>query len=367
MPVGRDLPADLPFWLALAAIPGLGPVGQRKLLSVFGSPEAVFSASRASLAAHLKPEQLDALARGPDAKAQQPTLDWLADPANQVVTLADPDYPPLLLETADPPPVFFLKGRRALLGAPCFAVVGSRNATPQGLRDTEAFAASLSDAGLTVVSGLAQGIDGAAHRGALAGAGSTLAVVGTGLDIVYPARHRDLAHEIAQQGAILSEFPLGTKALAGHFPRRNRLISGLSLGCLVVEASLGSGSLITARLAAEQGREVFALPGSIHSPLSKGCHQLLKQGAKLVESARDILDELRWTPAARPAAGEMAGAKAAPASPLLACMGTAPLALDALVERSGLTADRVSAMLLALELEGWVAALPGGLYQRLHS
>ena len=218
---------------------------------------------------------------------------WLEDPANDIVTLADTRYPRQLLQIPDPPPLLHVKGRVELLSRPALAIVGSRNATAQGMANAEAFARTLSDAGLTIVSGLALGIDAAAHRGGLAGSASSVAVLGTGADIVYPARNRALAHELAAGGALVSEFPLGMKPLAGNFPRRNRLISGLALGCLVVEAAADSGSLITARLAAEQGREVFAIPGSIHSPLAKGCHALIKQGAKLVESARDILEELR--------------------------------------------------------------------------
>ena len=287
---------------------------------------------------------------------------WLDQPGNQLLTLADADYPRLLLETAAPPVVLYAKGRRELLGRPALAVVGSRHATPQGLRDAEAFAHALSDAGLTIVSGLALGIDAAAHAGGLAGAGSSIAVVGTGLDRVYPARNKALAHRLAEDGLILSEFPLGTPPLAGNFPRRNRLISGQALGTLVVEAAPDSGSLVTARLAAEQGREVFAIPGSIHSPLARGCHQLLKQGAKLVESAADILDELAWQTRLAPpaAAGETA------TDPLLAAFDDAPTALDTLAARTGLTSDALSAKLLTLELEGRVAPLPGGRFQKLH-
>ena len=218
---------------------------------------------------------------------------WLDDPANCVLTLADADYPQSLLQIPDPPPLLYAKGRRELLNRACFAIVGSRNATRAGIQQAEAFAGALSDANLVIVSGLALGIDAAAHRGGLAGASSTIAIVGTGLDVVYPARNRDLAHEIASRGCIVSEFPLGTPPMPDNFPRRNRLISGMARGCLVVEAALSSGSLITARMANEQGKEVFAMPGSIHSPLAKGCHRLIKQGAKLAESAEDILEELR--------------------------------------------------------------------------
>jgi DNA processing protein len=296
----------------------------------------------------------------------QQALAWLSAPDSHLVTLADLDYPRNLLEIADPPPVIYLKGRRTQLGRAAIAIVGSRQATPQGLANAEAFAAELSRGGWSIVSGLALGIDAAAHRGALTGPGSTLAVVGTGLDLVYPARNLALAHEIAAQGALISEFPLGTPARAGHFPRRNRLISALSRGVLVVEAALGSGSLITAREAAEQGREVFAIPGSIHAPLARGCHRLIRDGAKLVESAQDILDELGPGPTpALHAPAAPASHAATPHDPLLRALGHDPIDLDTLCARSGLTVEEASAKLLALELDGQVARLPGGLYQRL--
>ncbi len=243
-------------------------------------------------------------------------------------------------------------------------MVGSRNATQQGRSNAEAFARELSEGGFTIISGLAVGIDAAAHTGGLAASSSSIAVVGTGLDIVYPARNRDLAHRLAEEGALVSEFALGTPALASNFPRRNRLISGLSRGCLVVEAALKSGSLITARYALEQGRDVFAIPGSIHSPLSKGCHLLIKQGAKLVESSRDILEELG---AAVDDRGSTIAAEDEIASdnPVLAALGFDPLDLDTLCRHSGLTPDTASAMLLTLELEGVVSRLPGGKFQRV--
>lgn len=281
------------------------------------------------------------------------------------MTLADADYPRLLLETAGPPPVLYAKGRRELLGRPALAVVGSRNATPQGLRDAEAFSRALSDAGLTIVSGLALGIDAAAHAGGLDGTASSVAVVGTGLDRIYPARNKALAHRLVEYGLIVSEFPLGTPPLAANFPRRNRLISGQSLGTLVVEAAPGSGSLVTARLAAEQGREVFAIPGSIHSPLARGCHQLIRQGAKLVESAADVLEELAWKSGGAPAEA-LSAAPETPADPVLEAFDAAPVTLDTLAMRTGLTLDALSAKLLTLELEGHVAQLPGGRFQKLH-
>jgi DNA processing protein len=298
---------------------------------------------------------------GPDASLLAETLAWLDQPGNSLLTLGDPDYPKPLLEIADPPALLYCKGRRDLLGRPGLGIVGSRNATPQGLRDAEAFALALSDAGLTIVSGLALGIDAAAHRGGLAGSGSSIAVVGTGLDRIYPARNKALAHRLAEQGLILSEFALGTPPLPGHFPSRNRLISGLARGVLVVEATTDSGSLITARVAAEQGREVFAIPGSIHSPLARGCHALLKQGAKLVESAADILDELAWQQRITPPAHLSAPLP----DPVLDAMDGAPVTLDTLAQRSGLTLDALSAKLLTLELEGRIAPLPGGRYQKI--
>lgn len=358
MPDGRAC------WIALNLVPGVGSDTYRRLLQAFGEPEQIYASASSALETVAGPAIARAIRAGVDETAVKPTLDWLTQEGNHLVTLADTDYPRALLETADPPPLLYLKGRRDLLNAPSLAMVGSRNATPQGLRDAEAFARALSESGYCVVSGLALGIDAAAHRGALQGGGSTLAVVGTGLDIVYPARNRGLAHQIAQHGAILSEFPLGTPSRAGHFPRRNRIISGLSRGVLVVEAAAQSGSLITARLAGEQGREVFAIPGSIHSPLSKGCHQLIRQGAKLVESASDILEELGgFAPASRSPADPSIAEIPPEYAPLMAHLGHAPVDADTLAERSGLTADAVCAILLHMELDGLVAALPGGFYQ----
>lgn len=354
---------DIESWLALGLIDGLGDESIRRLLVAFGSPEAVLSAGPAELERVVKRKAAAAVGRGADPARVKAALAWLEDPLNTLMTLADPDYPSLLLHIADPPPLLYLKGRRELLGTPALAVVGSRNATPQGLSNAEAFARAASDAGLCIVSGLALGVDAAAHRGGLGGISASIAVVGTGLDIVYPARNRELAHELAQRGLLVSEFPLGTPAVGSNFPRRNRTISGISRGCLVVEAALQSGSLITARLALDQGRDVFAIPGSIHSPLSKGCHALIKQGAKLVESAGDILDELGHAPAGH-ASGDAAATPPA-ASPLLAYLGYDPTSIDILCSRSGLTPETVSAMLLPLELGGMVAALPGGYYQRL--
>jgi DNA processing protein len=279
-----------------------------------------------------------------------------------VVTLGDPRYPPALLNAPDPPLVLYAQGRVDLLQADSIAIVGSRHPTPQGAANARAFARELSDAGLTVVSGMALGVDAAAHDGGLAGAASTVAVVGTGLDRVYPRRHLALAHRIAQHGLIVSEYALGAPPLAAHFPQRNRIIAGLSRGTLVVEAAIQSGSLITARLANEAGRDVFAIPGSIHSPQARGCHALRRQGAKLVETAQDVLEELR--PAARPAAAPVAG-EPSDANPLLDALGFDPVTLDALAARTGWSAAELSARLLGLELDGLIARLPGQLFQRV--
>lgn len=351
----------LDSWLRLALAPGVGNTSLIRLLTAFGSPEAVLASGRTALSAHLSSAQCDALLGEPEAALLQATLAWLDQPGNSLLTLADVDYPKSLLEIGDPPAVLYCKGRRSLLDQPGLGVVGSRNATPQGVRDAEAFAHALSDAGFTIISGLALGIDAAAHRGGLAGAGSSIAIIGTGLDRIYPARNKALAHQLAESGLVISEFALGTPPLPGHFPRRNRLISGLSRGVLVVEAAPDSGSLITARVATEQGREVFAIPGSIHSPLARGCHALIKQGAKLVESAADILDELAWPQRLVPPAWPEQAA-----DPVLDALDGAPATLDALAQRTGLTLDALSAKLLALELEGQIASMPGGRYQKLH-
>ncbi len=351
-------------WLALTLVPEIGPRTVRKLLWAFGTPEAVLAANRCELE-RVIPRRLAArLMAPPQEGAIEAAVGWLDNEAHHLVTLADPDYPRLLLEIADPPPVLYVAGDRSLLSAVAVAVVGSRTPTPQGLDNAEAFSRALSEAGVTVVSGLAEGIDAAAHRGALAGGAGTIAVVGTGADRVYPARHRALAEAILESGALVSEFALGTRALPGNFPRRNRIISGLTRGCLVVEAAPQSGSLITARCALEQGREVFAIPGSIHSPLSKGCHALIKQGAKLVESAGDVLEELGMIEAIGATAALSNSGEPAEVTGLLSHVGYDPVDIDALCSRSGLPPEVVTAELLALELAGRVAVLPGGLYQR---
>ncbi|TSA14912.1 MAG: DNA-protecting protein DprA [Betaproteobacteria bacterium] len=351
--------ADLAAWIKLSLVPGLGGASLRKLLHAFGLPQHILAAGRSALSRIVTAELADRILSDLDSHAVEAALGWAAVEGHAILTLADGDYPQLLLETPDPPALLYLRGRRELLALPGLAVVGSRNATPQGISNAEQFARAFSSAGLTIVSGLALGIDAAAHCGGLSGPGSTVAVLGTGADILYPQRNRGLGERIVREGLIISEFPLGTPPHASNFPRRNRVISGLARGCLVVEAALASGSLITARFAADQGREVFAIPGSIHSPHSKGCHALIKQGAKLVESAQDLLQELRIESSVAPSA-----AAASEATGLLAHMGYDNCDIGTLCARSGLTAAVVSAMLLQLELDGKVASLPGGLYQR---
>ncbi len=351
---------SLGSWLTLSLIHGLGGEHARRLLKKFGSPEAVLAATADSLKPFVKPDIASAIRKGADEKALSAAMTWLEDHDNHVFTLGDPDYPKALLNIPDPPLLLYVKGKPGLLNATSLAIVGSRNATPQGISNAEAFSQALSNAGLCIISGMAHGIDAAAHRGALKGRGGSIAVVGTGLDKIYPAANRDLAHQLAKEGALVSEFPLGTPPIGSNFPRRNRLISGMSVGCLVVEASQQSGSLITARQALEQGREVFAIPGSIHSPQSRGCHRLIKQGAKLVETAEDILEELGAQIPQDPSTSS------AQSGGLLDAIGFDPVGMDALCQRTGLTVSRLSAMLLTLELEGKIARLPGGLFQRIH-
>lgn len=359
-----SIDTDLEAWLRLSLLPGLGHQSLRKLLVALGTPANILTAGHRELS-NVVGEKIAIAIRngGADPASWKDVASWLEDPANHIITLADGAYPQALLEIPDPPPLIYVKGRLDLLNRPGFAIVGSRNATAQGIANAEAFAAALSNAGLTIISGLALGVDAAAHRGGLDGSSSTVAVVGTGLDTVYPARNRDLAHRIAAQGTLLSEFPLGTPGVAANFPRRNRLICGLSKGCLVVEAAISSGSLITARLATDQGREVFAIPGSIHSPLSKGCHALIKQGAKLVESAQDVLEELGLLQTVAPVAG--AAPETTDDHPLLAHIGFDPVDIDTLQQRSGLAIDVLNTALTDLELAGLVESLPGGRWQRL--
>lgn len=355
------------LWVALSQIKGLGSAGIYQLLVKFGTPDQIFSASISQLKNVVNEKLAAEIHQGVQLDAIQATLDWLKKDNAHIVTLADDTYPKQLLQISSPPVILYALGHTHWLTHPSIAMVGSRNATPQGEKNATNFAQNLCDQGLCVVSGMALGIDGAAHSGALESNGATIAVVGTGLDIVYPAKHRQLAHKIAERGLILSEFPLGTPSKAQNFPRRNRIISGLSLGCLVVEANIGSGSLITARLSTEQDREVFAIPGSIHSPVSKGCHQLIKQGAKLVESSADILEELKNILPAHSPLGSIAqkGQSSHEANSLLTCMGFDTISFESLLKVSGLTSEALSAMLTVLELEGEVTTLAGGNYQRL--
>jgi DNA processing protein len=380
--------SELSAWLRLLETPGVGRLSARRLLAAFGSPQAVFDAPPRSWREVIGAAAGQALAELPRelADLEQRTWAWLdSAPGRTLLTLGDHRYPAALLETADPPLLLYAEGRLDRLAEPAVAVVGSRNPSAQGIANARSFAAALSAGGVVVVSGLALGVDGAAHEGALEGAAGTIAVLGTGLDAIYPRRHDGLARRIAEQGLLLSEYSLGTPPLAAHFPLRNRIIAGLSLGTLVVEAAVQSGSLITARLAAEAGREVFAIPGSIHSPQAKGCHALIKQGAKLVEQTQDILDELRLTEtgrAGRVAARYLRGTQSASApepvtepagaahaggdeaDPVLRALGWSPATLEVLQVRSGLSATDLSVRLLELELLGEVARLPGQLFQR---
>jgi len=388
---------ELSCWLRLSLTPGVGNETARKLLASFGLPDAIFAQSFSALRQVVNERQAQALStlpEGLDAQLQA-TWDWLhacrddktPGSAKAILTLADPRYPPALLATEDPPLMLYLQGAEPVLAQTDqalvldlgIAVVGSRNPTPQGVMDARQFARALAGSGLCIVSGLALGIDGAAHEGALEGGIAahdrpvTIAVVGTGLDRVYPRRHLDLARRIAARGMLVSEYPIGTPPLAANFPRRNRIIAALSQGTLVIEAALQSGSLITARLAVEQGKEVFAIPGSIHSPQSRGCHALIRQGAKLVESAQDVLEELRWVPAcntqtAAPdaATASTAGSIAEPADTrLLQALGFDPVSLDVLQARTGLPTPDLQAQLMTLELAGELGRLPGGLFQRI--
>ncbi|NOQ93247.1 MAG: DNA-protecting protein DprA [Methylophaga sp.] len=358
----------LACWLALHHTPGVGPKTFARLLTqfdnldtLFANPKEADSVSERTRTALLKPNW--------DRVEQD--LNWFSESDRHIVTLHDPRYPELLKQIPDPPSILFVQGDVALLSQWQIALVGSRNPSASGRDTAYEFSRYMAQGGLTITSGLAMGIDAAAHQGALAAQGKTIAVIGTGLDRVYPAKHRELAHEIALAGTLVSEFSLGTPPRAENFPRRNRIISGLSLGTLVVEAAVRSGSLITARMALEQGREVFAIPGSIHNPLARGCHQLIREGAKLVEKAEDVLEEL----------GALAGFQAHSEQSeeqvelaqddddeyqlLFEHLGYDPIQIDSLIERCGLTADIVSSMLLLLELQGQIESLPGGRYVRI--
>jgi DNA processing protein len=368
---------ELAAWLRLLETPGIGRQRARRLLRAFGGPREVFEASPAAwrevLDGHKVSEALARPPEGHDALVER-TAQWLQQTGCHLLVLGDPVFPSRWMELVDPPLVLHARGRLELLGIDALAIVGSRHPTPQGADNAFQFAAALSEAGMVVVSGLAQGIDGAAHEGALSGPCGTIAIVGTGLDRVYPRQHHALAGRIATEGLMLSEHVLGTPPLAPHFPQRNRLIAGLGRGTLVVEAALQSGSLITARLAMECGREVFAIPGSIHSPQVKGCHKLIQDGAKLVETTQDILDELHWgttthtsVAAGLPTTAVQTRLDDAPEDPLLEAMGWTATTLDALQARTGWPTAELSIRLLELELSGQVARLPGQWFQRQSS
>ena len=383
MALERD---ELAGWLRLALTPGVGDVTARKLLAAFGLPDSIFEQPASALGSFVSAKQVEAMQTEPSELGllTEKTWQWLrADPVKRrILTLGDAHYPARLLEMEDPPLMLYALGAPemwtgnafGLTPSHCLAVVGSRNPTIQGAANARQFSRVLAESQLTIVSGLALGVDSAAHEGALEGAAddhiATVAVVGTGLDRVYPRSNFDLAHRIAQRGLILSEYPLGTPPLAANFPKRNRIIAGLSKGTLVVEAALKSGSLITARLAAEQGSEVFAIPGSIHSTQSRGCHLLIKQGAKLVENAQDVLEELAplgqgkiYSAADITAAlGDVSDGSS---DPVWAALGYDPVGLDALLARTGFDTASMQVRLMELELNGQVSRLPGGLFQRL--
>ncbi|MGV0997782.1 MAG: DNA-processing protein DprA [Fluviibacter sp.] len=365
-------PQEMSAWLNLTLPSGIGPRTQQQLLRAFGHPSAVFAAGISAVADVIGIKPAQALFDGLSSEVQQTlvhtTLDWLSEPGHHIVTLADKDYPQRLLESSDPPSLLYVNGDPGYLNRAAIGVVGSRNATPQGIENALAFSRVLADAGFTIISGLALGIDAAAHEGAIRSEApsGTIAIIGTGIDRVYPASNRKLAYAVTSKGCIISEFPMGTVAAASNFPRRNRLIAGLSQACLVVEAAPASGSLITARLAGELGRDIFAIPGSIHAPQYKGCHALIKQGAKLVECAQDILEELRPQATATTAESVLSQPISNPVHhTLLDALGHDPATLDQLIGRCGLTTDVVLAMLTELSLEGTVTNLPGGRYQRL--
>jgi len=359
------------YWLALHHTPYIGPVKCRQLLEIIDRPEELFNnykQLKSQINFHAKTIQY---LNNPNWEKVEKELQWAEAENNHIITITDPEYPVLLKEISDAPALLYVSGNKKLLQSSQLAIVGSRNPGHSGQENAFNFARYLSKQGLTITSGLALGIDADAHKGALASKGNTVAVVATGLDRVYPARNRDLAHEIiANGGAIVSEYPLGTSPKKEFFPRRNRIISGMSLGTLVVEAALQSGSLITARLAAEQGRDVFAIPGSIHNPLAKGCHSLIREGAKLVEKAEHILEELdQINYVVSEMQNENQLSNRINIEPeyaaLLEFIGFEPTSIDTIVQRSGLTPEAVSSMLLVLELQEYITSLPGGVYSRL--
>lgn len=381
---------ELGSWIRLSLEPGLGPALARNLLATLGLPQDIYAASAANLARLLPNQLVQQLKQAPGddiRNAIDKTMEWLDHPQHHLLTLADAGYPRALLDIHDPPLLLYANGNLSLLNRPAISIVGARSATAAGLDNAQAFSRHLAESGWCILSGLALGIDTAAHEGALqagAAGGGTVAIMGTGIDIVYPARNRDLAHQIAREGLLISEFPIGQRALPYHFPKRNRLVAGMAQGILVVEAAKQSGSLITARLASEIGREVFAIPGSIHSPLSRGCHALIRQGAKLVECAQDIHEELgkpKLLPA-QPLAPATRSTQATPdqARPetrhepatqrILDAMGFDPIDLDTLQRRTQLSLSALNSSLLALELSETVARQDDGRFLRrstLHS
>jgi DNA processing protein len=363
-------PERLGAWLRLERTPGVGPRTAALLLDAFGSLDAIFAAGHAALCGCVGPALAAALGRPPSPDTQrliEATVLWQQQDGHHVLALGEPGYPALLARIPDPPPLLYIKGDLRRLALPALAVVGSRNASQQGRANAQAFAAALSQAGLAIVSGLALGIDAAAHEGALEGSGGTIAVVGTGPDLVYPARNRTLCERLLEAGGcVVSEYPVGTPPLPANFPKRNRIISGLAAGVLVVEAAAQSGSLITARLAAEQGREVFAIPGSIHAALAKGCHVLIREGALLVDTADDILEALAMSPLARlPVPAASAALVPDGCAPLLAALGHDPVEPDELLGRLDAAPGELGGNLLLLELAGLVERLPDGKVQRV--
>ncbi len=360
---------ELESWLKLIRCAGLGARPIIALIERFGSAQAAIDAGPSAWRnAGASQASIDALS-GIDPGRIEQDIEWCLMPNRGLLTWQDPKFPARLREIGGCPPALFFRGDPDLLALPQMAVVGSRTATPQGLETAEGFSAELSRRGLTITSGLALGVDAAAHRGALMAKGPTVAVCATGLDRVYPARHKALAEEIDRSGLLISEFAPGTAPRAEHFPRRNRLISGLALGVLVVEAARNSGSLITARLAAEQGRDVFAIPGSIHNVMARGCHQLIRNGAKLVESVDDILEEIgtqvgQWLRTAPPREA-VAGSSNHPCQDILDALGDDPQSIDVIAQRTGRAVDVLSAALLELELEGRIAPAAGGRVMRL--
>ncbi|MFT3741817.1 MAG: DNA-processing protein DprA [Gammaproteobacteria bacterium] len=355
-------PSELRAWLALWHIKGIGSKTFFALLKHTGSLAELLQAPKAKLQGFKLPEEVLVALNNPAWQAADAQLRWAEQASHQIIDFYHPHYPKVLKHIHNPPPLLFVKGQPEALQSQQLAIVGSRSPTPTGLEIAFEFGGELAKAGLAVTSGLALGVDGAAHRGALRAGGKTLAVLGCGLDSLYPYQHKGLAEKIVEQGALISEFPLGVKPLAKHFPRRNRIVSGLSLGVLVVEAGLKSGSLITAQLALEQGREVFAIPGSIRNPQAKGCHYLIQQGAKLVETCADILLEMKDLAVSNhlPVSPSVKNSLAEPNALLLECIGYEATALDQIAIRSGFNVSTAAVQLLQLELQGRVVAVPGG-------